>query len=324
MTDNEKEIMEKQEPDEKELQMIEDNPDEESDDDLAFTDNASGQDVGAVDTIRTYYKEIGAIPLLSSKEEQALAIHMENGDASAKQRLIESNLRLVVNIAKHYLNQGLDLADLIEEGNIGLMKAVDRFDYKKGYKLSTYATWWIRQSITRAIADHGSTIRLPVHITESRNKIKRAGKTLLQQYNREPTIKEIAAYMQEFDPKWTESKIIEYMSIEEQPVSLNAPVGEEGDSCMEDFIQGADTNIESEIEIKLLHDQLMDVMKNLSEKEADILMLRFGFTDGRTHTLEEVGQKYNVTRERIRQIESKALRKLKHPKYRRLLQDFCK
>ena len=324
MTDNEKELMEKQEPDEKELQMIEDNPDEESDDDLAFTDNASGQDVGAVDTIRTYYKEIGAIPLLSSKEEQALAIHMENGDVSAKQRLIESNLRLVVNIAKHYLNQGLDLADLIEEGNIGLMKAVDRFDYKKGYKLSTYATWWIRQSITRAIADHGSTIRLPVHITESRNKIKRAGKTLLQQYNREPTIKEIAAYMQEFDPKWTESKIIEYMSIEEQPVSLNAPVGEEGDSCMEDFIQGADTNIESEIEIKLLHDQLMDVMKNLSEKEADILMLRFGFTDGRTHTLEEVGQKYNVTRERIRQIESKALRKLKHPKYRRLLQDFCK
>ena len=328
MKDNEKDFINEPEPtegpDEKELQTIEDGSDEDSENDVLFEETDTEQSAGAIDTIREYYREIGAIPLLTPEEEQELAIRMGNGDTSAKQKLIESNLRLVVNIAKHHLNQGLDMADLIEEGNIGLMKAVDKFDYRKGYKLSTYATWWIRQSINRAIADQSNTIRIPVRMVESINRIKRAYKTLLQEYNREPTTKEISEYMSKDDPKWTEEKILYCMRVGETPVSLNSPVGEDGDSYLEDFIQSPTNDTESEIENKDLHDQIMAALKNLSEKEIDIIMLRFGFVGGRIHTLEEVGQKYNVTRERIRQIEEKALRKLKHPKYQQMLKDFVK
>lgn len=328
MKDNEKDFIDEPEPtegpDEKELQTIEDGSDDDSENDVLFEETDSEQNVGAIDTIREYYREIGAIPLLTPEEERKLAISMTNGDASAKQKLIESNLRLVVNIAKHYLNQGLDMADLIEEGNIGLMKAVDRFDYRKGYKLSTYATWWIRQNINRAIADQGNTIRMPVHMVESINRIKRAYKTLLQEYNREPTTKEISNYLSKDGSKWTEEKILNCMRAGEAPVSLSSPVGEDGDSYLEDFVQSQGNDTETEIENKDLHNQLMAVLENLSEKEIDVIMLRFGFVGGRIYTLEEVGQKYNVTRERIRQIEEKALRKLKHPKYQRILRDFIK
>lgn len=312
-----------QEPNTEELQDIENN---NEDDLMADVSDKDGSDDGAVDSFHEYKKSIGAIPLLTPEEELELAIRMENGDAYAKQKLVESNLRLVINIAKHYVNNGLDMADLIQEGNIGLMKAVDKFDYKKGFKLSTYATWWIKQGITRAIADQGKTIRVPVHMVENVSKIKRTAKLLLEEYNCEPTVKEISERMCEEDPKWTVAKINECLKFMEAPVSLSSPVGEEGDSCLGDFIQDESLigNAEATVEMRALNDQIMTILANFSEKDADVIKLRFGFDDGRVHTLEEVGQKYGVTRERIRQIEEKVLRKMRHPKYKRLLVAFMK
>ena len=312
-----------QEPNAEELQDIENSSEDDLMDDV---NDKAGSDNGAVDSFHEYKKSIGAIPLLTPEEELDLAIRMENGDAYAKQRLIESNLRLVINIAKHYVNNGLDMADLIQEGNIGLMKAVDKFDYKKGFKLSTYATWWIKQGITRAIADQGKTIRVPVHMVENVSKIKRTSKLLLEEYNREPTVNEISERMCEEDPKWTITKINECLKFMEAPVSLSSPVGEEGDSCLEDFVQDGALvgNAEAATEMQALNAQIMNILSNFSEKDADVIKLRFGFDDGRVHTLEEVGQKYGVTRERIRQIEEKVLRKMRHPKYARLLADFTR
>lgn len=304
-----------QEPNAEELQDIENSSEDDLMDDV---NDKAGSDNGAVDSFHEYKKSIGAIPLLTPEEELDLAIRMENGDAYAKQRLVEANLRLVIN--------GLDMADLIQEGNIGLMKAVDKFDYKKGFKLSTYATWWIKQGITRAIADQGKTIRVPVHMVENVSKIKRTSKLLLEEYNREPTIKEISERMCEEDPKWTVTKINECLKFMEAPVSLSSPVGEEGDSCLEDFVQDSALvgDAEAATEMQALNAQIMNILSNFSEKDADVIKLRFGFDDGRIHTLEEVGQKYGVTRERIRQIEEKVLRKMRHPKYARLLADFTR
>ncbi|WP_274363781.1 RNA polymerase sigma factor RpoD [Paenibacillus thermotolerans] len=270
------------------------------------------------DTVRMYLKEIGRVPLLSGDEEIELAQRIKMGDEEAKKRLANANLRLVVSIARRYVGRGMLFLDLIQEGNMGLMKAVDKFDYSKGFKFSTYATWWIRQAITRAIADQARTIRIPVHMVETINKLNRVSRTLLQQLGREPLPEEIAKEM-ELSP----DKVREIMKIAQEPVSLETPIGEENDSSLGDFIEDGDAPAPADsAAYELLKDQLKEVLDTLTEREENVLRLRFGLDDGRTRTLEEVGQVFGVTRERIRQIEAKALRKLRHPSRSKQLKDF--
>jgi len=270
------------------------------------------------DHVRMYLKEIGKVPLLSWEEENSLAIRMEMGDEDARKRLAEANLRLVVSIAKRYVGRGMHFLDLIQEGNLGLIKAVEKFDYKKGFKFSTYATWWIRQAITRAIADQARTIRIPVHMVETINKLLRVSKQLLQEYGREPNADEIAKEMQ-----MPVDKVREIMKLSQDPVSLETPIGEEEDSHIGDFIADEDVPAPSEAAaFTLLKEQLMSVLETLTEREKKVLILRFGLGDGKARTLEEVGKEFNVTRERIRQIEAKALRKLRHPGRSKKLKDY--
>ncbi len=270
------------------------------------------------DPVKMYLKDIGKVPLLSAEEEIELAQRMEAGDELAKKKLAESNLRLVVSIAKRYVGRGMLFLDLIQEGNLGLLKAVEKFDYRKGYKFSTYATWWIRQAITRAIADQARTIRIPVHMVETINKVTRVSRDLLQKLGREPLPEEVGEVM-----GLPKERVQEIMKIAQEPVSLETPIGEEEDSHLGDFIQ--DESIPTPVEATnqtLLHEQLDDVVSTLTEREQRVIKLRFGWDDGRPRTLEEVGKEFNVTRERIRQIEAKALRKLRHPNRSRKLKDF--
>ena len=269
------------------------------------------------DPVRMYLKEIGKVPLLTADEEIELAKRMEEGDVDAKHRLCEANLRLVVSIAKRYVGRGMLFLDLIQEGNLGLIKAVDKFDYRKGYKFSTYATWWIRQAITRAIADQARTIRIPVHMVETINKLIRVSRQLLQEYGREPLPEEIAEEM-----GIPEDKVREIIKIAQEPVSLETPIGEEEDSHLGDFLPDEDAPAPAEAAaFTLLKEQLMSVLSTLTPREEMVLKLRFGLEDGRQRTLEEVGKEFKVTRERIRQIEAKALRKLRHPSRSRKLKD---
>ena len=270
------------------------------------------------DPVKMYLKDIGKVPLLSAEEEIELAKRMEAGDEMAKKKLAESNLRLVVSIAKRYVGRGMLFLDLIQEGNLGLLKAVEKFDYRKGYKFSTYATWWIRQAITRAIADQARTIRIPVHMVETINKVTRVSRDLLQKLGREPLPEEVGEVM-----GLPKERVQEIMKIAQEPVSLETPIGEEEDSHLGDFIQ--DKSIPTPVEATnqtLLHEQLDEVVSTLTEREQRVIKLRFGWDDGRPRTLEEVGKEFNVTRERIRQIEAKALRKLRHPNRSRKLKDF--
>jgi RNA polymerase primary sigma factor len=270
------------------------------------------------DPVRMYLKEIGRVDLLSAEEEIALANRIEAGDEEAKRRLAEANLRLVVSIAKRYVGRGMLFLDLIQEGNMGLIKAVEKFDYRKGFKFSTYATWWIRQAITRAIADQARTIRIPVHMVETINKLIRVQRQLLQDLGREPSPEEIAE-----DMDLTPDKVREILKIAQEPVSLETPIGEEDDSHLGDFIEDQDATSPSEhAAYELLKEQLEDVLDTLTDREENVLRLRFGLDDGRTRTLEEVGKVFGVTRERIRQIEAKALRKLRHPSRSKRLKDF--
>ncbi|MFB6465781.1 RNA polymerase sigma factor RpoD [Cytobacillus sp. Hz8] len=270
------------------------------------------------DPVRMYLKEIGRVDLLSAEEEIELATRIEQGDEEAKRRLAEANLRLVVSIAKRYVGRGMLFLDLIQEGNMGLIKAVEKFDYSKGFKFSTYATWWIRQAITRAIADQARTIRIPVHMVETINKLIRVQRQLLQDLGREPTPEEIAE-----DMDLTPDKVREILKIAQEPVSLETPIGEEDDSHLGDFIEDQDATSPSEhAAYELLKEQLEDVLDTLTDREENVLRLRFGLDDGRTRTLEEVGKVFGVTRERIRQIEAKALRKLRHPSRSKRLKDF--
>ncbi|MDT9025480.1 MAG: RNA polymerase sigma factor RpoD [Bacillota bacterium] len=270
------------------------------------------------DPVRMYLKEIGRVDLLSAEEEINLAKRIEEGDEEAKRRLAEANLRLVVSIAKRYVGRGMLFLDLIQEGNMGLIKAVEKFDYRKGYKFSTYATWWIRQAITRAIADQARTIRIPVHMVETINKLIRVQRQLLQDLGREPAPEEIAEEMD-----LTPEKVREILKIAQEPVSLETPIGEEDDSHLGDFIEDAEAQSPSEhAAYELLKEQLEDVLDTLTDREENVLRLRFGLDDGRTRTLEEVGKVFGVTRERIRQIEAKALRKLRHPSRSKRLKDF--
>nr|NNM91301.1 RNA polymerase sigma factor RpoD [Bacilli bacterium] len=270
------------------------------------------------DPVRMYLKEIGRVPLLSAEEEIELAKRIEQGDEEAKRRLEEANLRLVVSIAKRYVGRGMLFLDLIQEGNMGLIKAAEKFDYQKGYKFSTYATWWIRQAITRAIADQARTIRIPVHMVETINKLIRISRQLLQELGREPSAEEIAAEM-DMSPE----KVREIQKIAQEPVSLETPIGEEDDSHLGDFIPDDDALAPADAAAyELLKEQLEDVLDTLTEREENVLRLRFGLDDGRTRTLEEVGKVFGVTRERIRQIEAKALRKLRHPSRSKRLKDF--
>lgn len=270
------------------------------------------------DPVRMYLKEIGRVPLLSAEEEIDLAIKIEQGDEDAKRRLAEANLRLVVSIAKRYVGRGMLFLDLIQEGNMGLIKAVEKFDYRKGFKFSTYATWWIRQAITRAIADQARTIRIPVHMVETINKLIRVSRQLLQELGREPTPEEIAEEM-----GLTPEKVRDIMKIAQEPVSLETPIGEEDDSHLGDFIPDDEAQAPADAAAyELLKEQLKDVLDTLSDREENVLRLRFGLDDGRTRTLEEVGKVFGVTRERIRQIEAKALRKLRHPSRSKQLKDF--
>ncbi len=270
------------------------------------------------DPVRMYLKEIGRVPLLKLEDELDLAEKMVNGDLKAKQRLVEANLRLVVSIAKRYVGKGMFFLDLIQEGNLGLMKAVDKFDYQKGYKFSTYATWWIRQAITRAIADQARTIRIPVHMVETIHKVSRVSRQLLQENGKEPTAEEIAQVL-----GMSAEKVREIMKIAQDPVSLETPIGEEEDSHLGDFIPDEDSPAPSEAASQsLLREQLIEVLRTLTPREEQVLTLRFGLEDGRPRTLEEVGKVFNITRERIRQIEAKALRKLRHPSRSKKLRDY--
>ncbi len=274
--------------------------------------------VSIEDPVRMYLKEIGKVPLLSAEEEIELAKRMELGDQEAKKRLAEANLRLVVSIAKRYVGRGMLFLDLIQEGNLGLSKAVEKFDYRKGYKFSTYATWWIRQAITRAIADQARTIRIPVHMVETINKLIRVSRQLLQELGREPSPEEIAAEM-----NMPVDRVREILKISQEPVSLETPIGEEEDSHLGDFIQDDNVPVPADAAaFTLLKEQLQEVLGTLTEREQKVLTLRFGLEDGRARTLEEVGKEFNVTRERIRQIEAKALRKLRHPSRSRKLKDY--
>lgn len=274
--------------------------------------------VSVDDPVRMYLKEIGRVPLLTAEEEVELAKGIEKGDEQAKRRLAEANLRLVVSIAKRYVGRGMLFLDLIQEGNLGLLKAVEKFDYRKGYKFSTYATWWIRQAITRAIADQARTIRIPVHMVETINKLIRVSRQLLQEYGREPTIEETAKAMD-----MSEDRVREIMKVAQEPVSLETPIGEEEDSHLGDFIEDEDVLAPADaVSFHLLKEQLEDVLDTLTPREERVLRLRFGLDDGRSRTLEEVGQVFGVTRERIRQIEAKALRKLRHPSRSKKLKDY--
>ncbi len=298
-------------PTEEELQNLEREPVETPDD---AADNALKLD----DPVRMYLKEIGKIPLLSAEEELEIAGRMAAGDEKAKQKMTEANLRLVVSIAKRYVGRGMQLLDLIQEGNLGLLKAVDKFDYTKGYKFSTYATWWIRQSITRAIADQARTIRIPVHMVETINRVIRVSHSMVQSLGREPTSQEIATEM-----KIDVSRVEEILKIAQEPVSLETPIGEEEDSHLGDFIQDEEASQPAEAaSYTLLREQLEEVLSTLTPREEQVLRMRFGLIDGKSHTLEEVGKEFDVTRERIRQIESKALRKLRHPSRSKKLRDF--
>ena len=270
------------------------------------------------DPVRMYLKEIVKVPLLTAEEEQDLAKRMTEGDEEARKKLTEANLRLVVSIAKRYVGRGMLFLDLIQEGNLGLIRAVEKFDYTKGYKFSTYATWWIRQAITRAIADQARTIRIPVHMVETINKVIRVSRQLLQELGHDPSAEEIAQAM-DLPPE----KVREILKVAQEPVSLETPIGEEEDSHLGDFIPDEEASAPSEVaSLSLLREQLFDVMDTLTPREKKVLELRFGLTDGRTRTLEEVGREFGVTRERIRQIEAKALRKLRHPSRSKKLRDF--
>lgn len=302
------------EVDEDELAIIEAEAEDFSKIDLSVPEG-----IGLEDPVRMYLKEIGKVPLLNADEEIGLAQRMENGDADAKKRLAEANLRLVVSIAKRYVGRGMQFLDLIQEGNLGLIKAVEKFDYRKGYKFSTYATWWIRQAITRAIADQARTIRIPVHMVETINKLTRIQRQLIQELGREPSAEEIAEKMDGMTPE----KVREIQKISLEPVSLETPIGEEDDSHLGDFIEDEGAMSPDDYAAnELLKDELNEVLLELTDREEKVLRLRFGLDDGRTRTLEEVGKEFSVTRERIRQIEAKALRKLKHPSRSKRLKDF--
>ena len=281
-------------------------------------ESAVPSNVSIDDPVRMYLKEIGKVPLLTAEEEKKLAIRMGQGDETAKQKLAEANLRLVVSIAKRYVGRGMLFLDLIQEGNLGLIKAVEKVDYTKGYKFSTYATWWIRQAITRAIADQARTIRIPVHMVETINKLVRVSRQLLQEYGRDPLPEELAREM-----NIPEEKVREILKIAQEPVSLETPIGEEEDSHLGDFLPDEDAPAPAEAAaFTLLKEQLMDVLDTLTPREMKVLKLRFGLEDGRARTLEEVGKEFQVTRERIRQIEAKALRKLRHPSRSKKLRDY--
>ena len=291
---------------------------DEEDVDVENIDLSVPDGVSVEDPVRMYLKEIGKVPLLSAEREIELAQRMEEGDEEAKKELAEANLRLVVSIAKRYVGRGMLFLDLIQEGNLGLIKAVEKFDYHKGYKFSTYATWWIRQAITRAIADQARTIRIPVHMVETINKLIRVSRQLLQELGREPTPEEIA---KELD--MPVDRVREILKISQEPVSLETPIGEEEDSHLGDFIQDDNVPVPAEAAAQtLLKEQLDEVLDTLTEREQKVLRLRFGMNDGRARTLEEVGKEFDVTRERIRQIEAKALRKLRHPSRSKQLKDF--
>jgi RNA polymerase primary sigma factor len=308
------------------IEIVADNIEEEFDD-IPFIETEEEEEeidisipegISIDDPVRMYLKEIGKVPLLSSDEEIELAKRMEQGDEEAKKRLAEANLRLVVSIAKRYVGRGMLFLDLIQEGNLGLIKAVEKFDFRKGFKFSTYATWWIRQAITRAIADQARTIRIPVHMVETINKLIRVSRQLLQELGRDPTPEEIAKEM-----GMSEDKVRDIMKISQEPVSLETPIGEEEDSHLGDFIPDEDAPAPAEsAAFTLLKEQLIDVLDTLTPREEKVLRLRFGLDDGRARTLEEVGREFNVTRERIRQIEAKALRKLRHPSRSKKLKDF--
>ena len=290
----------------------------EEEENLVLSDEEITKDININDPVRMYLKEIGRISLLSTEEELELSVKIANGDEMAKNVLAESNLRLVVSIAKRYVGRGLLFLDLIQEGNIGLMKAVEKFDYGKGYKFSTYATWWIRQAITRALADQARTIRVPVHMVETINKMARVQRQMTLELNREPSEEELAEKM-----GITVEKVREVMKISQDPVSLDTPIGEEDDSHLGDFIKDERSMSPEEYATnEILKEEIKNVLMTLQEREQEVLELRFGLVDGTSHTLEEVGKKFNVTRERIRQIEAKALRKLRHPSRAKKLKDF--
>ena len=284
----------------------------------SMEDLAELESVSIADPVRMYLREIGKIPLLTPEEEIELAKRIEDGDEEAKRKLIEANLRLVVSIAKKYIGRGLSFLDLIQEGNLGLIRAVEKFDYRKGFKFSTYATWWIRQAITRAIADQARTIRIPVHMVETINKLIRVSRQLVQQLGREPATEEIAQALG-LPPE----KVEDIQRIAQEPVSLETPIGEEEDSQLGDFLEDKESpNPEEATAGQLLREQLEEMLGELTEREREVLRLRFGLEDGHAHTLEEVGKRFNVTRERIRQIEAKALRKLRHPSRSKRLRDY--
>lgn len=299
------------------LGMVTDEKEEDEDEEVEL-DLSLPDGINIDDPVRMYLKEIGKVDLLTAEEEVELAKRMEEGDEIAKQRLAEANLRLVVSIAKRYVGRGMLFLDLIQEGNLGLIKAVEKFDYRKGYKFSTYATWWIRQAITRAIADQARTIRIPVHMVETINKLIRVSRQLLQELGRDPLPEEIGEEL-----NMPVEKVREILKISQEPVSLETPIGEEEDSHLGDFIQDDNVPVPAEAAaFTLLKEQLVDVLDTLTDREQKVLRLRFGLDDGRARTLEEVGKEFNVTRERIRQIEAKALRKLRHPSRSRKLKDY--
>ncbi len=311
-----------EEPDDTDLMNLELEENENQEEDAGESDDSIETNIPkgitVDDPVRMYLKEIGKVPLLSADEEIELAKRMEQGDEEAKKKLCEANLRLVVSIAKRYVGRGMLFLDLIQEGNLGLIKAVDKFDWRKGYKFSTYATWWIRQAITRSIADQARTIRIPVHMVETINKLIRVSRQLLQEYGREPSPEEIAKEMD-----ISEEKVREILKIAQEPVSLETPIGEEEDSHLGDFIPDEEVPAPAEAAaFSMLKEQLVEVLDTLTEREQKVLKLRFGLEDGRARTLEEVGKEFDVTRERIRQIEAKALRKLRHPSRSKKLKDY--